>query len=105
MRNPEESYLVKLGLFIACAAGATLSMYRNKMTWKWKWGRKLIHVVLGTFAAYYLTPVFMAIVQPYLRINENMLSSFGFLVGSIGFQSIDIVFDFVLFLINKFKKQ
>lgn len=105
MRSPEESYLVKLGLFLACLAGATVSMYRNKMTWKWKWARKLVHVVLGSVTAYHLTPIFMAIMEPYLKVNVSALSSIAFLVGLLGFQSIDVVVDLLLFLTNKFKNR
>lgn len=104
MRNPEESYLVKLGLFVACAAGATVSMYRNKALVKWSWVRRLLHVVLGTLVAFYLTPLFLVLVKPYIRISESELSSFGFLIGLLGFKSIDILIDIFVFLANKAKK-
>jgi hypothetical protein len=103
MRNPEESYLVKLGIFLACTAGATVSMYRNRVTWKWKWARKTVHVILGAVTAYYLTPIFIGILNPYFKLNMSMVSSFAFSIGLFGFKSIDVVIDLLLFFTNKFK--
>jgi hypothetical protein len=103
MRNPEESYLVKLGIFLACTAGAAVSMYRNRVTWKWKFARKLTHVILGAVTAYNFTPLFMAIAEPYIKLNVNTMSSFAFLMGLLGLKSIDVVIDLLLFFTNKFK--
>lgn len=100
MRNPEEdSYLIKAALFIAGAAGSFVSLYRRKV--KLTWIGRVFHVTCGALTAFYLTPLFIAVLNPFFKVNESIMSSFGFLVGLLGFKAVDMLIDWVF---GKFKK-
>ena len=89
-----EQISLKIGVFMAGAAGAFVSFSKHKQL---TWLQRLATLACGGFTARYMTPL----ATEFFHMSENGALFSAFIIGFSGFKSIEAAIDLIRKRIGK----